>query len=70
MFVARGRWRCQGKGLVDLTVDAGPGTSAFSLNLARSCGCTEEDLDFTIDYNIKYRMGDALGAERAGRGTR
>jgi hypothetical protein len=31
--------------------------------LAQHCGFTEEELDFIINYDIKYRMGDALGGE-------
>lgn len=26
-------------------------------------GITEEELDFIINYDIKYRMGDELGGE-------
>ena len=29
--------------------------------LARHSGFTEEELDFIINYDIKYRMGDKLG---------
>ena len=28
--------------------------------LARHYGVTDEELDFIINYDIKYRMGDAL----------
>jgi len=28
--------------------------------LAEHYGCTEEELDFIINYDIKYRMGKAL----------
>ena len=28
--------------------------------LAKHCGFTEEELDFIINYDIKYRMGDKL----------
>ncbi len=28
--------------------------------LARHCGFTDEELDFIINYDIKYRMGDDL----------
>ena len=28
--------------------------------LARHCSFTDEELDFIINYDIKYRMGDAL----------
>ena len=31
--------------------------------LAKHYGFTEEELDFIINYDIKYRMGDELGAE-------
>ena len=31
--------------------------------LARHYGFTEEELDFIINYDIKYRMGDELNAE-------
>ena len=30
--------------------------------LARHYGFTDEELDFIINYDIKYRMGDELGA--------
>ncbi len=29
--------------------------------LASHCGFTEEELDYIINYDIKYRMGDRLG---------
>jgi hypothetical protein len=29
--------------------------------LAKHYGFTEEELDFIINYDIKYRMGDELG---------
>jgi hypothetical protein len=32
--------------------------------LARHYGFTEEELDFIINYDIKYRMGDELNEER------
>ena len=28
--------------------------------LAKHCGFTEEELDFIINYDIKYRLGDKL----------
>ena len=31
--------------------------------LARHYGFTEEELDFIINYDIKYRMGDELNEE-------
>ena len=31
--------------------------------LARHYGFTAEELDFILNYDIKYRMGDALGGE-------
>ena len=31
--------------------------------LAKHYGFTEEELDFIINYDIKYRMGDELNAE-------
>lgn len=31
--------------------------------LANHYGFTEEELDFIINYDIKYRMGDELGGE-------
>jgi len=31
--------------------------------LARHYGFTDEELDFIINYDIKYRMGDLLGEE-------
>jgi hypothetical protein len=31
--------------------------------LARHYGFTDEELDFIINYDIKYRMGDELGNE-------
>lgn len=31
--------------------------------LAKHYGFTEEELDFIINYDIKYRMGDELDAE-------
>ena len=31
--------------------------------LAEHYGFTEEELDFIINYDIKYRMGDELGGE-------
>lgn len=31
--------------------------------LAKHYGFTEEDLDFIINYDIKYRMGDELNSE-------
>ncbi len=31
--------------------------------LAKHYGFTEEELDFIINYDIKYRMGQAAGAE-------
>ena len=31
--------------------------------LAEHYGFTEEELDFIINYDIKYRMGDELGEE-------
>lgn len=31
--------------------------------LARHYGFTEEELDFIINYDIKYRMGDELNGE-------
>ena len=31
--------------------------------LARHYGFTEEEFDFIINYDIKYRMGDELTAE-------
>lgn len=31
--------------------------------LAKHYGFTEEELDFIINYDIKYRMGDELEAE-------
>ena len=34
--------------------------------LAKHHGFTEEDLDFIINYGIKYRMGDELNAGRDG----
>ena len=30
--------------------------------LAKRCGFTEEELNFIINYDIKYRMGDKLNA--------
>lgn len=32
--------------------------------LARHYGFTEEELDFIINYDIKYRMGDELNEEK------
>jgi hypothetical protein len=34
--------------------------------LARHYGFTEEELDFIINYDIKYRMGKALNGEEGG----
>lgn len=31
--------------------------------LAKHYGFTEEELDFIINYDIKYRMGDELNSE-------
>jgi hypothetical protein len=31
--------------------------------LAKHYGFTEEELDFIINYDIKYRMGSELGGE-------
>ena len=31
--------------------------------LAKHYGFTDEELDFIINYDIKYRMGDELNAE-------
>ena len=31
--------------------------------LAKHYGFTEEELDFIINYDIKYRMGDKLGSQ-------
>jgi len=31
--------------------------------LARHYGFTDEELDFIINYDIKYRMGDDLGGD-------
>ena len=31
--------------------------------LAKHYGFTEEELDFIINYDIKYRMGDELNAD-------
>ena len=31
--------------------------------LAKHYGFTEEELDFIINYDIKYRMGDELNTE-------
>ena len=31
--------------------------------LAKHYGFTEEELDFIINYDIKYRMGDELGEQ-------
>lgn len=31
-------------------------------HLAKHCGFTEEELDFIINYDIKYRMGEELNA--------
>ena len=31
--------------------------------LTKHYGFTEEELDFIINYDIKYRMGDELNAE-------
>ena len=31
--------------------------------LAKHYGFTEEELDFIINYDIKYRMGDELGSQ-------
>ena len=33
--------------------------------LAKHYGFTEEELDFIINYNIKYRMGDKLNGGEA-----
>jgi hypothetical protein len=30
---------------------------------ARHCGFTDEELDFIINYDIKYRMGRGAGEE-------
>lgn len=35
----------------------------LSLLLAKHYGFTEEELDFIINYDIKYRMGDELNKE-------
>lgn len=32
--------------------------------LAKHYGFTEEELDFIINYDIKYRMGDELNADK------
>jgi hypothetical protein len=32
--------------------------------LAKHYGFTEEELDFIINYDIKYRMGEELGGDR------
>ena len=32
-------------------------------NIARHYSLTDEELDFIINYDIKYRMGDELNAE-------
>jgi hypothetical protein len=32
-------------------------------SLARHYGFTAEELDFILNYDIKYRMGDALGGD-------
>ena len=38
--------------------------------LAKHYGFTEEELDFIINYDIKYRMGDELNAEEYNMGAR
>ena len=39
-------------------------SSAFPfLLLAGHYGLTEEELDFIVNYDVKYRMGDELAAE-------
>ena len=37
--------------------------------LARHYGFTDEELDFIVNYDIKYRMGDALGGEEEDEGN-
>lgn len=34
--------------------------------LARHYGFADEQLDFIINYDIKYRMGDDLGGDEEG----
>ena len=36
---------------------------AIDVVLAKHYGFTDEELDFIINYDIKYRMGDELNAE-------
>lgn len=38
---------------------------SIDLELAKHYGFTEEELDFIINYDIKYRMGDELNAEES-----
>lgn len=34
--------------------------------LARHYGFTDEELDFIVNYDIKYRMGEELAADESG----
>ena len=38
--------------------------SIIDESLAKHYGFMEEELDFIINYDIKYRMGDELNAEK------
>jgi len=61
-----GHWRKSGL-LID-TVDSGPCKpimDEIDCVLAKHYGFTDEELDFIINYDIKYRMGGAVGAESA-----
>ena len=40
----------------------GSGKTTLTTMLAKHYGFTEEELDFIINYDIKYRMGDELNA--------
>lgn len=42
--------------------DSGIESEGMSM-LAKHYGFTEEELDFIINYDIKYRRGDELNAE-------
>ena len=35
---------------------------SVTCRVGKHCGITEEELDFIINYDIKYRMGDELHA--------
>ena len=55
--------RCDGKIYGYSTKLSKPLIDEIDKILATHYGFTEEELDFIINYDIKYRMGDELGEE-------